>query len=497
MTVETSQDIRLGATGLRAPQALSIAGWRLSVGWAVVPLFLLDAICIIFSMAVAYQIRFRLLEYHAPHSGAFYLRLAFVAIPMWVAVFAAYSLYHPDSLFGGQREYANVFNACTVGPIGLALLSFLVRGSSEDISRGWLAALWFVSVITVSLTRFGYRRLIYRLRERGLFVRRVIVVGANEEGRAVARQLRAVPKAGLEVLGFVDPRLPWGKYVDEQPVLGSPDALGSLVRLLDVQELIVIPTALTHRELLGVYQDLGTADEVRISLSSGLYEILTTGVRVSEPGFVPLVSLNRTRITGMDAVMKLGLDYVGALTGVILLTPVFAVITFLIWLDSRGPIIHRRRVVGLHGREFDAYKFRTMVPDADAFLGEHPELREQWEQIGKIRDDPRITKIGRFLRRFSLDELPQLFNVLRGEMSLVGPRIITQDEVRHFGRWYQNLMTVRPGLTGLWQVSGRSDLPYEERVRLDTHYIRNYTIWEDLKLLLATGRVVLRGRGAD
>jgi lipopolysaccharide/colanic/teichoic acid biosynthesis glycosyltransferase len=137
-----------------------------------------------------------------------------------------------------------------------------------------------------------------------------------------------------------------------------------------------------------------------------------------------------------------------------------------------------------------------MGPDAEACLQASPELQKEWEETGKIQNDPRITGVGRVLRRFSLDELPQLFNVLRGEMSLVGPRMITPAELSHFGRWRYNLLTVKPGMTGLWQVSGRSDVSYEERVRLDMHYIRNHTMWLDLQLLVATVTAVLAGRGA-
>jgi lipopolysaccharide/colanic/teichoic acid biosynthesis glycosyltransferase len=137
-----------------------------------------------------------------------------------------------------------------------------------------------------------------------------------------------------------------------------------------------------------------------------------------------------------------------------------------------------------------------MITDADSYLAAHPQLLEEWGKNGKIQDDPRITRVGQFLRRYSLDELPQLLNVLRGEMSLVGPRMITPGELRHFGRWRHNLLTVKPGMTGLWQISGRANLSYEERVQMDMRYIRNYTIWLDLQILLGTATAVLRGRGA-
>ena len=164
--------------------------------------------------------------------------------------------------------------------------------------------------------------------------------------------------------------------------------------------------------------------------------------------------------------------------------------------DSPGSIIHRRRVMGMHGVEFNAFKFRTMHENGDEILEAFPELHEELEKNFKLKEDPRVTKMGQFLRKTSLDELPQLINVLRREMSLVGPRIITPAEVEKYEKWDINLMTVRPGITGLWQVSGRSDVTYEERVRLDMHYIRNWTIWLDIQLLFQTIPAVLRRRGA-
>jgi exopolysaccharide biosynthesis polyprenyl glycosylphosphotransferase len=384
-----------------------------------------------------------------------------------------------------------------VGVVGLVLYSFLDRGVEDSISRGWLAMVWFLALATVAWVRFGYRRLVYALRKRGVFTRRALVVGANEEGAAVAEQLCDSPAAGIRIVGLVDSGT--GQLAADATglrVVGDLGDLGRLIEALHVDELIVIPTALPREDLLDIYRDWGTDGKLRIRLSSGLYELFTSGLQVKKTGFIPLVSLNRTRITGMDALMKMALDYVGALVGILLLAPVFPLIWLIIRLDSPGPVFHLRRVVGLHGRQFDAYKLRTMITDADAYLEAHPELQEEWEQTGKVRDDPRITRVGRFLRRISLDEMPQLLNVLKGEMSLVGPRMITPAELGHFGRWQHNLLTVKPGLTGLWQVNGRADISYEERVQMDMHYIRNYTIWLDLKILFSTITAVLGGRGA-
>jgi lipopolysaccharide/colanic/teichoic acid biosynthesis glycosyltransferase len=202
------------------------------------------------------------------------------------------------------------------------------------------------------------------------------------------------------------------------------------------------------------------------------------------------------RITGIDALLKAVLDYAVALTALAALSLLLAVIALLVRLDSPGPILHRRRVLGRSGRAFDAFKFRTMVVDADRVLAANPELKAAFDRGYKLKRDPRVTRVGAFLRRTSLDELPQLLNVIRGEMSLVGPRMIAPDEAARYGKWQLNLLTVKPGITGPWQVRGRGDIPYDERIRLSMHYLRNYSIWLDLEILLRTVPAVVHGTGA-
>jgi lipopolysaccharide/colanic/teichoic acid biosynthesis glycosyltransferase len=194
--------------------------------------------------------------------------------------------------------------------------------------------------------------------------------------------------------------------------------------------------------------------------------------------------------------VKFVLDYVLAIVSLILLSPFLVFISILVKISSPGPVIHKRLVMGLNGKQFHAWKFRTMVANGDALLDQHPELRNELARNHKIRNDPRITRVGAFLRKYSLDELPQLINVLKREMSMVGPRMISPAEVSMYKQFDMNLLTVLPGITGLWQVSGRSDISYEERVRLDMYYVRNWSIWLDLQLLFQTIPAVLKGRGA-
>jgi exopolysaccharide biosynthesis polyprenyl glycosylphosphotransferase len=325
----------------------------------------------------------------------------------------------------------------------------------------------------------------------------VLIVGANEEGLAIAEQLKANPKAGIWIAGVVDDSREVGQEVlPGIPVLGSLDSIGRIARYHGIQEIIIAATALPREKLLNLFENFGTADDIAIRLSSGLYELVTTQVEVQEVANVPLLSVNKVRLTGADVVLKALLDLAVSVLVLLVTWPIMLAIAIAVKLDSPGPIFYRRHVVGVGGRPFAALKFRTMYVDADERLARDPELRQRFERNFKLKDDPRVTKVGQFLRRTSLDELPQIFNVLFRQMSLVGPRMITQEELSRYGKWRMNLATVKPGITGLWQVSGRSDVSYQERVTLDMYYIRNYSIWLDLHLLWQTVPAVLKGRGA-
>lgn len=416
-------------------------------------------------------------------------------LPLWSLLLAAFGLYAEHNLLGGTREYALAFNACTVG----AMLTIATTFFREAIvvSRGWLVLAWFFSFLLVSGGRFVVRRIVYRLREKGYLLSPAIIVGAGDEGRALAQQLQAWRTSGLYLVGFVDDEHPAGAVVmNGLCVLGSISQVPALMERYRVREVIVASSDVPRQSLIELARAYALSDHLHIRLSSGLFEILTTGVQVKEVGYVPLFSLNKVRLDGLEIMLKTALDYVIAVPGLILISPLLALIALAVKLDSPGPVLYRRRVMGRGGKPFDALKFRTMRVDGEAILAAHPELQAELARNHKLRNDPRVTRLGTFLRRWSLDELPQLFNVVARQMSLVGPRMIAPEELGKYGKWDMNLLTVWPGVTGLWQISGRSDVGYEERVQLDMYYIRNYTIWLDLQILLRTPLAVLKGKGA-
>ncbi len=464
--------------------------WRVFTAGVVA----LDAVALTLAFALAYVVRFKAglpLVETPPHMLSFYSSLAFWSIPIWLIVFFAHRLYAP----GSMTDYTRVANACTTGLVVEVLFSFF--DTSLSISRGWLLLTWLFSIVLVSGGRLTARLALRQLRARGVFRQRALIVGTNAEGISLADQLLVDSAAGVDLVGFVDSDQAVGAIVHaDVPVLGGPGGLSHLVREYDVSEVIVASSAVTREQLLDLYRSIGQDPRIHLRLSSGLWEILTTSVSVEEINHVALITPERLRITGLDALVKAGIDYLAATVALIVLSPVLALIAVLIHMDSSGPIIHRRRVLGVSGKPFDAFKFRTMIVDAERRHERQPIAFPDRRSSFKSCSDPRVTRVGRLLRKASLDELPQLVNVLRGEMSLVGPRMIAPDEQPLYGRWQHNLLTVKPGITGPWQVQGRGEIPYAERVRLSMQYIRNYSLWLDVEILLRTFAVVFSRRGA-
>ncbi len=457
-----------------------------------------DALTIALAFTLSYAVRFELpisffedssLPERLPNFWILFL------IPPFLLVLSLFQLYDTQYLLGGMHEYSRVLNATSVIVTFVIVLSFLFP--LLRVSRGFLAVSWIIVTALLLLERFALRHLVYRLRRHGFLTRRTLIVGADEDARHIAEQLLATPTCGAELLGFVANDHPVGTPLTRNlTVVGTLERLPALVERLGVEELILSTEGLHRSETIRVFQNYAYNEDIAVRFLPGLFEIFATGVQVKEIGSVPLVSMNRVRLNPWESAFKTLVDYSAAVVLLILLSPIFIALALMIKSDSPGPVFHRRRVVGRGGQPFDAFKFRTMRIDGDAILAQYPELQAELKQNHKLKHDPRVTRVGQILRHTSLDELPQLFNILLGQMSLVGPRMITLEEMDKYGKWRWNLLTVKPGITGLWQISGRSDVTYEERVRLDMYYIRNYTLWLDLQILWRTAPAVLRRQGA-
>jgi exopolysaccharide biosynthesis polyprenyl glycosylphosphotransferase len=369
-------------------------------------------------------------------------------------------------------------------------------GTQVYLCPRWLIMSWG-SLYFLPLSVVSRLAGVYYLRRYGFWTHNAVIIGANNEGISLAKQLTDTKSSGLNIVGFIDKKSPVGEQVlDDLIVLGDVDILEKLITDFEITELILATSAFSSRDrMMEIFRNYGISGEINLRMSSGLYEIFTTGMTIKEIAYIPLVCLNKVRLTGLDHFLKLLLDYSITIPAFILLSPLIAMIALAIKLDSKGPVIFPRRVMGMNGQQFDAYKFRTMYINGEEILAEFPGLKRELSRNHKLKFDPRVTRVGRFLRRASLDELPQLFNVLKRDMSWVGPRIISPEEMQNYSRWDLNLLTVKPGISGLWQVSGRSDISYEERVRLDMHYIRNWSIWFDLQILIRTVPAVIKGKG--
>jgi exopolysaccharide biosynthesis polyprenyl glycosylphosphotransferase len=337
---------------------------------------------------------------------------------------------------------------------------------------------------------FGLRAWQYRARRRGRHLRRVLVVGHELPAIALNRQLRRERTHGLEVVGVCLPGLNAGPA--GLPVYGTLTDVAQAVEASRAETVIVLSCPeLDGPELRRLASRLDD-DGVDLIVASSLFEVAGAGAMLASAGVPPMRHADPGRLSLGSRMLKGAVDRAGAAVLLVVLAPVLLTIATAVRFSSRGPVLFRQERVGRNGESFRLIKFRTMYLDAEARLAELRHLNEHDGVLFKIRDDPRVTRIGRRLRQFSLDELPQLINVLKGDMSLVGPRPPLPAEVAAYPDWVRPRLAVKPGMTGLWQVSGRADLPWEEAIRLDLRYVENWSLSLDLVILLRTITAALR-----
>jgi exopolysaccharide biosynthesis polyprenyl glycosylphosphotransferase len=478
----------------RKPLAFGWLEWRILIPVLIISDLLLYYLAFRFAYWVRYVSNWPITQFWI-QPAIDYSELSLLTIPVLLGIFTVLGLYSRKNLLGGTREYALVFNATTLGMFVNISVGFLFPDNLV-LARGWVVLAWLFSFLSISTGRFLIRRAVYRFRQEGFFQSPALIVGSNTEASLVADQLMSSKNGGLRVIGFVKCSNCESSLLESLSCLGHLEDLNSIIRKHRISVIILISSALSREQVIEIFRRFGTAKDIDLRMSTGLYEIITTGLQVKQDGMVPLVAINKVRLTGTDEILKTLLDYFIAIPVALVFIPIFLVVALLIKLDSPGPVIYLRRVMGVNGKQFNAYKFRTMRTDGDQILAAHPELMEEYKNSFKIKDDPRVTKLGQLLRKTSIDELPQIFNILKNEMSLVGPRMICPEELGKYDQWDINLLTVKPGLTGLWQVRGRSDVSYEERVRFDMFYIRNWTIWMDVQIILQTIPAVFFRRGA-
>jgi len=402
-------------------------------------------------------------------------------------LFARSGLYAERAARPGlTRIVASLFQVAFV-----ALLFALVNGdhfSSYYIFYGSLA----FALAYVSSARFLYERATGALLRRAGYQRRAVLVGTGAHIEAVAHALREAPHSEVELIGFIS--------LSPQPEnglhsLGSIDELGEVLEAHRVEEVIIADPDFPQDRAVDLV-DRCHRRGVRVRVAPSTMEILIHRAELVPGQSVPLFELKPPVFEGVDFAVKRTFDLVMSIALLLLLSPVLLTIILAVRLTSRGPVIYRSRRPGIGGAPFDCLKFRTMYHDAEHRQEELENLNEASGALFKIRQDPRATPVGRLLRRFSLDELPQLINVLRGEMSLVGPRPLPQRDFQRLEDWHLKRYLVLPGITGLWQVSGRADLDFDDLVRLDFLYLERWSVFLDLTILFKTIPAVLTRRGA-
>ncbi len=398
------------------------------------------------------------------------------------------------------RELDNLpklVNAVCLFIVCLLIVSFLL--AAPEVARGYTLIFGGVCIVALLFGRMVMSISTRLLRIPEVVVRNTLIVGAGDVGKAVALKLKRHPNLGLRPVGFVDSEPLYTEFAEpaiaDLKVLGDTSQFAQLLEQYNVEKVIVAFSSDSHEELLNL-TCLCNAHHVECGVVPRLFEIVTNENQVDEIGGIPLLNLGELRLRGTDHAIKASEDFLLGLMMLVLSLPLFAAIAIAIKLDTRGPVFFKQQRLGKNGKPFQLYKFRSMVNGAEELQEDIIQLNEAEGPLFKIREDPRITRTGRFIRRFSLDELPQVLNVLRGDMSLVGPRPPIPSEVDCYREWQRQRLGVKPGITGLWQVNGRSDLPYDEMVKFDLYYIERWSLWMDIKIIIRTVAAVLGGHGA-
>jgi len=448
-------------------------------------------------------------EEFAPYAAV----LLFVVL-VRVLAHAYYDLYKLRGEFSYVDDMLRVFKATAVASLLIVAVAFLYRGGTTfrafSYSRAVFGLDFAFALAAFGALRMGVRGAQAAVRRGGVNLIPTLVVGRGAEASLCIREMRERPELGYRVIGVVE-KGAIDKSVPETfegvPVIGSIDDLAEMIRETAANEVIVADAGVSGDLLFDVMMRVGRIRGVEFRIAPSLFNCLPRKTEIDQIGAMPMIQLFREPLSSTARVVKRGMDILVASFALAVLSPLWLVIAALIKLDSPGGVFYKQERVGMDGRIFLFLKFRTMQTGADdaahrdyqrKYIAGQAEtnLGDETRPVYKLRTDPRVTRVGRVLRRLSLDELPQLLNVLRGDMSVVGPRPPIPYEVEAYELWHRKRLDMKPGLTGLWQVSGRNRLSFEEMVRLDLFYIENWSLLLDLKIILRTLPVMLRGDNA-
>ncbi|MGH9111842.1 MAG: sugar transferase [Acidimicrobiales bacterium] len=463
-----------------------------------------DVAAVSVALVIAHVLRFGLSAEVLPGPDIPYVLIALLAVPVWLGVLTLAGCYDRRILGAGSEEHRRTLNGGIHFLAVVALAQFLLQ---LVIARGFVGVLVPVAVVLTLSSRLGLRAWLYRQRRRGRFVQRIVLVGSRSTVIDVGEHLVRADWTGFRVVGacldVVDPAVDGATDAGTASITVGGRPVPVVGTTADVWQAIercgADSVAITTESAPGELRHLAgavAAAHVDLLVAPAITDVAGPRTVVRSMAGLPLLHVEEPTFAGPQRVVKNTWDRVGALIGLMLLAPVFLAVALAIKLDSRGPVYFRQTRVGRDGRRFAMVKFRTMVVGAERLLVDLEHRNEADGVLFKLRTDPRVTRVGRLLRRYSIDELPQLWNVLRGEMSMVGPRPPLPAEVEMYEHHVNRRLLVKPGITGLWQVSGRSDLSWEEAVRLDLYYVDHWSPTMDITIVLKTFSAVIRGSGA-
>ncbi|MBO3732545.1 sugar transferase [Glycomyces niveus] len=422
--------------------------------------------------------------------------LALIALPaVWIAALGLSRAFEKRYLFVGTEEYQRIVHAAVALTAAVAIVSY---GLELPTSRVFVLIAIPTAAACSIVARFGWRKWLHRMRRGGRCMKRVVLVGHESSVAALIVQLRREHYHGLNVVAACLPTdEPRGALLDfDTRIRGSFDRIAEAVAAERADTVIVLGCPEIDGQALRRLAWKLERSEVDLIVASALVDVAGDRTTVRPVDGLPMLHLDHARLTGVRRLAKEAVDRIGAAMLLLALSPLLLTAAFLIRCTSPGPALFKQERIGKDGQPFTIWKFRTMHLDAERRLAEIAHLNEGDGVLFKMKDDPRITKVGKYLRRFSIDEFPQLVNVLRGDMSLVGPRPPLAIEVAAYESDMRRRLAVKPGMTGLWQVSGRSDLPWEEAVRLDLRYVEHWNLSLDFVILLRTVTAILRPQGA-
>ena len=453
-----------------------------------------DAVLVLAAFAVAYFFRKNLpggvrdiLEYGW---------ILILVVPIWFILLTRHGLYSSIRRLSNFDIITRLINVHLFGGLAVAAIIFFV--DRDKFSRGLFLAFLFFSWIFLTVEKIGLRNLLGLLRRRGYNTRNLIIVGAQENAQRFCQLVEGHKDWGLRVLGFVQVADgPLAKEVEGHKVLGRP---GDLVEICKSQQVDEVVFCLPRDYVVDAEDYLKDLEELGVTVRM-VVDFFDSSLYRKEISLfhneLPILTYHSKTFDAQQLLLKRLLDVVGALAGLAITGAFFPLIALAIRLDSPGPLLFGQERVGQNGRRFRCWKFRSMYIDAEERKKDLMARNEMKGAMFKMKDDPRVTRIGRFLRKTSLDELPQFWNVLKGEMSLVGTRPPTPAEVAQYENWHRRRISIKPGITGMWQVSGRSAIEdFDEIVRLDLHYIDHWSLWLDIRILLKTVAVVFARKGS-